>query len=793
MITHHATHGRTRRSAPLHPAHSRWRATLHRGRFVLTAAGALCFAAAAQDWVPFIIPAQLPAPVWQAQPPAPITPRSPRIEVRGAHFYRGGERVRFFGINCSFGANLPGADEAPLMAARLAALGINNVRLHHMDTAAFPNGLWRANANQRELDEEALRRLDGFIDALARQGITVDLNLHVGRDFARVLGRPPPGTEMGKIVSLFVPEFIRLQQDYARALLGRVNTLRGVRYAEDPAVALVEITNEDSFFMWDGDEKTRGFGEPYAGELRRQWNAWLLAKYGGAEKLRAAWAAGAEPLGARLTQPLAATRPWELEQHGDCRMTATPEKYAGRDALALKIQQHDATDWHLQLDHTGLRVEKGRYYTLRFAAAASRPRKFAASVMQHHEPWHNLGLHRSVHLTTNWQEFSFGFEAVETDAKARLSLTLGGSAGDVFLSGVELRPGGREGLRAEELPERGTVALFAGAETATRAADWLAFLIATEKKFFDGMRDFIRRDLQCAAPVTGTIVFGEHGKAAQLGMDFIDSHAYWHHPTFPRRPWDQNDWLIEQQAMTAAPDHATFKHMENDRVPGKPHTVTEYNHPAPNDYQAECVPLLLAWAAQRDLDGIWLYTYSHAVGAPPLDKMNGFFDIRENPAKLGFMPLAPTLYRDSTAQPAVDWTPGRCAARAASWRVWTGKISNDELTVQSPVFAAAELAALDGQPLEKSKRVLLAACGRCENTDMGFSPDRRTVGTRWGHAPVRIEAVRGALKLPGGGWHGQALDASGQPTREVPGCANGNDTEFLLTPECATLWYLFTR
>ena len=71
------------------------------------AAGALCVVAAAQDWVPFIIPAELPAPAWQARPPAPITPRSPRIEVRGAHFYRGGERIRFFGINCSFGANLP--------------------------------------------------------------------------------------------------------------------------------------------------------------------------------------------------------------------------------------------------------------------------------------------------------------------------------------------------------------------------------------------------------------------------------------------------------------------------------------------------------------------------------------------------------------------------------------------------------------------------------------------------------------------------------------------------------------
>jgi hypothetical protein len=761
------------------------------------AVGALGASAQAQDWVPFIIPAQLPAPAWQARPPAPITPRSPRVEVRGAHFYRGGERVRFFGINCAFGANLPTPEEAPIMAARLAALGVNNVRLHHMDTSAFPMGLWRQAACFRELDAEALQRLDGLIDALAQRGISVDLNLHVGRDFAKALGMPPPGTEMGKLVSLFVPEFIRLQKDYARSLLERTNTVRGVRYADDPAVALVEITNEDGFFMWDGDEKTRAFGEPYAGELRRQWNAWLVQKYGSAEKLRATWAAGSEPLGASLTQPLAASGAWLIEQHEGCSMTVAPARRAGRDAVEVKIAKHDATEWHLQLNHAGLRVEKGRYYTVRFAAAAAQPRQLHVGVGQHHEPWDNLGLYQRVQLTTNWQEFAIGFEATATDTNARLSIATGGSAADAYLSGVELRPGGRDGLLADETPERGSVALFAGAETAARSADRTQFLVTTEKKFFDDMRAFIRRDLNCAAPVTGTIVFGPHGKAAQLGMDFIDSHAYWQHPSFPHRPWDMNDWLVEQKAMTDEPEHATFKAMDGDRVAGKPFTVTEYNHPAPNDYQAECVPLLLAWAAQRDVDGVWLYAYSHVSGMQALDSLKSFFDMRENPGKLGFMALAPALYRDADAirqaPPTVDWTRGSHTARAAGWRIWTGKIAGDELLVQSPTFAAAALTALDAQPLEKSRRVLLAACGRCENADMGFSPDRRTVGTRWGHAPVRIEAVRGVLKLPGAGWRCQALDAAGAPAREVPAQHLGGNTTFALAPDYATLWYLCTR
>ncbi len=47
-----------------------------------------------------------------------------------------------------------------------------------------------------------------------------------------------------------------------------MNPYRKVRYADDPAVAFVEITNEDSFFMWDGEETLRTLPPYYAAILR---------------------------------------------------------------------------------------------------------------------------------------------------------------------------------------------------------------------------------------------------------------------------------------------------------------------------------------------------------------------------------------------------------------------------------------------------------------------------------------------------------------------------------------------
>ena len=93
-------------------------------------------------------------------------------------------------------------------------------------------------------------------------------------------------------------------------------------------------------------------------------------------------------------------------------------------------------------------------------------------------------------------------------------------------------------------------------------------------------------------------------------MDYIDGHAYWQHPHFPGRPWDPANWTVEQVAMVDHPEQARCPAWPAQRLAGKPYTVSEYNHPAPNDYQAECVPMIASFAAAQDWDGVWLFAYS---------------------------------------------------------------------------------------------------------------------------------------------------------------------------------------
>ena len=249
------------------------------------------------------------------------------VEVRGGHFSEGGKRIRFWGVNLCFAACFPRAEDAPRVAARLASLGVNCVRFHHMDSAPFPQGIFR-DRRLEELSPEALERLDLLIAELARRGVYSDLNLHVSRWASRALGWPRAAEleSYDKMVDIVHPELIELQKRYAHDLLGHRNPHTGRRYLEEPAVAMVEITNEDSLFEWGSFPRLARLSEPYAGVFRDGWNRWLEGRYGNDGALRAAWKAGRSPWGRTSSAtPSSGRRPGgRARRPGSWRPTRAP-------------------------------------------------------------------------------------------------------------------------------------------------------------------------------------------------------------------------------------------------------------------------------------------------------------------------------------------------------------------------------------------------------------------------------------------------------------------------------------
>jgi hypothetical protein len=156
---------------------------------------------------------------------------------------RPGKRVRFWGVNITFGANFPDKRQAELLAERLLRSGYNTVRFHHYDA-----GLLRKGGKSYDIDPEKLDRLEYLFAALKRRGIYINIDLYTirrfGQDEIPELGKPVWFDFKG-LVPLYDSAFDSWKR-YANALLLHRNPYTGMTWADDPALIGICPVNEDT-------------------------------------------------------------------------------------------------------------------------------------------------------------------------------------------------------------------------------------------------------------------------------------------------------------------------------------------------------------------------------------------------------------------------------------------------------------------------------------------------------------------------------------------------------------------
>ncbi|HZZ20452.1 MAG TPA: hypothetical protein VFE25_13835, partial [Opitutaceae bacterium] len=204
----------------------------------------------------------------------------------------GNDRVRLWGVNVSDwtpgSIQIPAKADAPRWARTLARFGINVVRLTFLDFAA-PRGLIAPDRpDTRALDPAKLDEFDAWTAELKKNGIYIDINLLVGRTY-----KPGDGVTdsanvgWAKALAYFDPQLIDLQKEFARELLTHRNPYTGVTYAEEPAVAIVELVNENSLWdawyydrlhppaRWQDDANFRPTPQYYSDELDQLYQKYL--------------------------------------------------------------------------------------------------------------------------------------------------------------------------------------------------------------------------------------------------------------------------------------------------------------------------------------------------------------------------------------------------------------------------------------------------------------------------------------------------------------------------------------
>ena len=622
-------------------------------------------------YFPFVLPWNDSAPgtfdlsSWNGGPIGPADESRRIIVGADGHYSAGGTRIRFLGVNFS---SLPSPEDSRAIAKRMAKFGVNFVRLHALDAPWVPRNLFARTPGERMVDPDPamLRRLDSLVAAFADAGIYVEITLRTGREFSSAEGLPRELDRIGDFKArhangFFYPPILTLQESWARDLLTRTNTVRHVRFADDPAVAMVEINNENGLVhAWLGGQLD-GLPDVLVRGLAERWNALLRSRYGSHDLFVKSLGLVVPP--GRLVVNSNVAGGWAGDFNGPARGSVAYRSDPAEGAVAqINVSSIGDEGWHAQLARQGFAVSSGMEYTLSFAARADKPRRAVIALAMAHDPWSSLGLWKSIDLGTDWRQFQFLVSPTASDAKARILISdLGLAAGRVEVASALLREGGLA-LDPRENLDWGTIAVPRSDTASSPAylAAWLSFLYDVDREYWNGMYAFLKKDLGVKSVVIGTSVFTAT-PLEMAALDGLDTHTYWRHPEFPGAAWDSSNWFIRNDAMVRSPSGGDIGEAAVARVAGKPFVVSEFSEPVPNSFSAEQLPLAAAYAAYQDWDGLLLFTYGPA-GPGPDDwgrgRLSDYFDVANNPLTWSYFVAAACAFRRADVAPARQWRFG---------------------------------------------------------------------------------------------------------------------------------------
>jgi hypothetical protein len=233
---------------------------------------------------------------------APAGKRGP-VRTVGDHFeFADGTRIKFWGTNLAYSGNCaPEKKWADATAERFARFGLNAVRLHKF-TSGDPAIIDPNDATA--LVPAAVDRLDYFCSRLKEKGIYYGFSHTYG--FIVAPGNKPKLLSFDEIQSQAggnTTGLINFAEDVQDLLIQRVvnlltheNPYTKQPYAKDPALAYIELQNEDDIFWYSTAKFVDAAHFPtYTKYLQGRFSDWLKKRYATDAGLAKAWDQAVKP------------------------------------------------------------------------------------------------------------------------------------------------------------------------------------------------------------------------------------------------------------------------------------------------------------------------------------------------------------------------------------------------------------------------------------------------------------------------------------------------------------------
>jgi len=163
-----------------------------------------------------------------------------------------GTPVRFWAVNVGHENITRSRDSIDYLARKLAKLGVNMVRFHGAMFAGFDQ--------PEQINRKHLDNLQYLVHAMAREGIYTKISFYFPLWFdgrkAGLGGFDAIDNAKPFALLFFDPKMQAIYHNWLEQLLTTPSPYDDVPLGKNPAVAIVEIINEDSFFFWTFNKKS---------------------------------------------------------------------------------------------------------------------------------------------------------------------------------------------------------------------------------------------------------------------------------------------------------------------------------------------------------------------------------------------------------------------------------------------------------------------------------------------------------------------------------------------------------
>jgi|GEM_PF-1373494 Cellulase (glycosyl hydrolase family 5). len=173
------------------------------------------------------------------------------------------------------------------------------------------------------------------------------------------------------------------------------------------------------------------------------------------------------------------------------------------------------------------------------------------------------------------------------------------------------------------------------------------FIFESNIEFDARCRAFLRDALQTKALITGANFTISQGLTfVRSHYDYVDNHIYQDHPSGWSLPI-----TFEQTSSTGSRAYVPTR-MAPTRIFGRPFTSTEFHFSRPNQYRAEGVLLMPAYASLQDWDGMYNFHYATTLASVTNGSADNYFSLANDPVGLVGDRLGSLLFQREDIAPA---------------------------------------------------------------------------------------------------------------------------------------------